>query len=49
MKLLACSDLHLDLSPFSPQLGPDFFKTIDVVARASDTTEDMGGLQRSWL
>ena len=49
MKLPVCLDLQLDLSPFTPQLSPDFLKTIDVGAPAGDTTEGTGGLQRSWL
>lgn len=53
MKLLVYSDLHLDpdqdLSPFTPQLDPDFRKTVDVGAHTGDTTEDTGVFQRSWL
>lgn len=39
MKLLVYSDLHLDMAPFTPQLGPYSLKT----------TEDTGVLQKGWL
>lgn len=45
MKLLVYSDLHLDLSPFKPQLSAGFLKTIDAVVLAGDTIEGTGGLR----
>jgi predicted phosphodiesterase len=45
VKLLVYSDLHLDLSPFRPQLDPEFLKSVDVVVLAGDTTEGTGGLR----
>lgn len=49
MKLLVYLDPDQDLSPFTPQLGPDLPKTIEVGAPGGDTTEGAGVLQRSWL
>lgn len=45
MKLLVYSDLHLDLSPFRPQLDPEILKSVDTVVLAGDTTEGTGGLR----
>jgi len=51
MKLLVYSDLHLDpgLSALTPQLDPDFLKTLDVGVPAGGTTGGTGVLPRGWL
>lgn len=45
MKLLVYSALHLDLSPFRPQLDPSSLKPVNVVVLAGDSTKGTGGLR----